>query len=174
MVKNIKIPLNKRIEIFQAWLYAVNWTLGDNKLSDSELEILSYFLYYNDKYKTIIEDDIRGELIFSTGIKKKIKAEFEIDSQKLETYLNKLRKKGIINNNVINPSLMVYPGKDLKVVYDFSIVEQYNNFVPEPEVEEEEDIEEDELIDEELFEVDYNPYDYDYDSDNVEEELEDE
>jgi hypothetical protein len=111
-----------RIGLFQGWLGAMNWTLGKDSLTESELKILSYFLYYNDKYKSITEEETRYELLFSNSIKKKIKEEFKVDSQKLETYLNKLRKKKAITaNNYINPRFVVYPEDTVIVSYTFKL-----------------------------------------------------
>ena len=95
MNKRFNIPVTERIQIFQVWLASINWTLGANQLTEAELEILSYLLYYNDKYKSVKEHSIRMDLLFSTTIKNKIKEEFSIPTHKLETYLNKLGKKNV-------------------------------------------------------------------------------
>ena len=73
MIKKFNIPVKEKVQVFQVWLGAINWTLGVNQLTDSELEIFSYLLYYNDKYKSITEHDVRMDILFSTTIKNKIK-----------------------------------------------------------------------------------------------------
>lgn len=118
MVKNFNIPVQERIQLFQVWLASINWTLGKSQLTQAELEILSYLIYYNDKYKTIKEADVRMDLLFSTTIKSKIKKEFDVSTHKLETYLNKLRKKKVIENNSINEKFIIYPEKSLQVQFN--------------------------------------------------------
>lgn len=125
------VPLNSKIELYQAWLVAVNWRLGKNQLTESEIEIFSYILYYNDKYKSIVEDETRYELLFSTSVKKKIKEEFNIETTKFETYLNKLRKKGIIKDNVISKPFIVNIDDNLQITFRFALnTNQENNNVP--------------------------------------------
>lgn len=117
MNKKFNIPVTERIQIFQVWLASINWTLGPNQLTEAELEILSYLIYYNDKYKSIKEHSIRMDLLFSTTIKTKIKEEFDIPTHKLETYLNKLRKKECIKNNSIDERFIIYPDSSLEVTF---------------------------------------------------------
>lgn len=117
MIKNFNIPITKRIQIFQVWLASLNWTLGVNQLTEAELEIFSYLLYYNDQYKSIQDHNLRMDLLFSTTIKKKIKDEFNIPTAKFETYLNKLRKKGVLEKNSIVPRFIIYPEDKLQVSF---------------------------------------------------------
>lgn len=132
MNKIYDIPIKSKIDMYQAWILSINWTLYKNQLTTSEIGILSYLLYYNEKYKAIKEDEIRYELLFSTSVKKKIREEFSIDSQKFETYLNKLRKKGIITaNNSINPRFIVYIDDKLTVGFNFVL----QNTTPKPQPE---------------------------------------
>jgi hypothetical protein len=117
MIKKFNIPVKEKVQVFQVWLGAINWTLGTNQLTDSELEIFSYLLYYNDKYKSITEHDVRMDLLFSTTIKNKIKQEFNIATHKLETYLNKLRNKGFIVGNSVPERFLVYPENSIEVSF---------------------------------------------------------
>lgn len=117
MNKRFNIPVTERIQIFQVWLASINWTLGPNQLTEAELEIFSYLIYYNDKYKSVKEYSIRMDLLFSTTIKNKIKEEFGIPTHKLETYLNKLRKKECIKNNSIDERFIIYPDSSLEVTF---------------------------------------------------------
>jgi hypothetical protein len=117
MIKKFNIPVKERVQVFQVWLGAINWTLGVNQLTDSELEIFSYLLYYNDKYKSITEHEVRMDLLFSTTIKNKIKQEFNIVTHKLETYLNKLRNKGFIVGNSVPERFLVYPENSIEVTF---------------------------------------------------------
>lgn len=121
MKKQFNLKAENKIQIFQIWLASINWTLGKNQLTESELEILSYFLYYNDKYKSIQDYNVRMDLLFSTTVKTKIKEEFGISTHKMETYLNKLRKKGIIINNSLDPKLVIYPDSNIQVTFSCSL-----------------------------------------------------
>jgi hypothetical protein len=138
MVKKFVLPISERIQIFQVWLASINWTLGKNQLTESELEMLSYFIYFNDVYKSIPENDVRMDLLFSTTIKNKIKKEFNISTHKMETYLNKLRKKGIIENNVINEKFIIYPDSSLEITFSCKITSRVesNKVTPIPAKEE--------------------------------------
>jgi len=141
---NKKYIITNRVDLFKGWLNVINCTLSKkDSLTESELEILTYLLYYNDKYKSIKEDETRFELLFSTSVKKKMKEEFNVDSQKLETYLNKLRKKGIItSNNTINPIFIIYPEDTVFISFTFQLQDkkpsinvsspQLDTQVPEP------------------------------------------
>lgn len=123
MEKIYEIPIKSKIDMYQAWILSINWTLYKNQLTTSEIAILSYILYYNEKYKSIKEDEVRYELLFSTSVKRKIREEFHIEAQKFETYLNKLRKKGIItSSNSINPRFIVYIDNELSVGFNFKLV----------------------------------------------------
>lgn len=136
MIKKFNIPVKEKVQVFQVWLGAINWTLGANQLTDSELEIFSYLLYYNDKYKSITEHDVRMDLLFSTTIKNKIKQEFNIATHKLETYLNKLRNKGFITGNSLPERFLVYPENSIEVTFTcFMEVEKPAPKNPEPPVE---------------------------------------
>lgn len=121
MIKKFNIPVTEKIQIFQVWLASINWTFGKNQLTEAELEMLSYFLYYNDVYKTIKEKEVRMDLLFSTTIKNKIKKEFSVSTHKMETYLNKLRKKNVIEKNIIDDRFIIYPGDSLEVSFNCKI-----------------------------------------------------
>lgn len=159
MIKNFNIPITKRIQIFQVWLASLNWTLGVNQLTEAELEIFSYLLYYNDQYKSIQDHNLRMDLLFSTTIKKKIKDEFNIPTAKFETYLNKLRKKGVLEKNSIVPRFIIYPEDKLQVSFTCGLTATVQRpiVVPEPPVVEEPIVQE-EVREEFIGEYNDEPY----------------
>lgn len=121
MIKQINIKGTKQ-EIFLVYLNTINWTLSE-PLTESEIEVLSYLLYYNNMYyKEIKSDSIRYDLLFSSTIKKKIREEFNIEPQKFEVYLNKLRKKNIIIDNQLSNKVVIY--LDNKLEIRFSVEEK--------------------------------------------------
>jgi len=123
MIKPFNIKVKNKQELFLAYLKAINWTLPE-QLTDSELEVLSYLVYYNNFYAAEIKsDEIRYDLLFSSSTKKKIREEFDIDSQKFETYLNKLRKKGIITNNSLSNKVVITIDDKLEIRFTMTLKE---------------------------------------------------
>ena len=123
MIKPFNIKVKDKQELFLAYLKAINWTLTE-QLTDSELEVLSYLVYYNNFYASEIKsDEIRYDLLFSSSTKKKIREEFNIDSQKFETYLNKLRKKGVIEGNTLSKRVVITMENKLEVTFTMSVKE---------------------------------------------------
>ena len=124
MIKPFNIKVKNKQELFLAYLKAINWTLPE-QLTDSELEVLSYLVYYNNFYAAEIKsDEIRYDLLFSSSTKKKIREEFDIDAQKFETYLNKLRKKGIITNNALSKQVVITIDDKLEVRFTMALKEE--------------------------------------------------
>lgn len=119
MTKELTIRVNNKTDLFKAYLAAINWTFA-NPLTESEIEVLAILMYYNDFYKEIKDNQVRSDLILSSSTKKKIKEEFDIPSQKLETYLGKLRKKEIIGNS-LDSKFMVYPDGIFSIKYNFMV-----------------------------------------------------
>jgi len=123
MIKPFNIKVKNKQELFLAYLKAINWTLPE-QLTDSELEVLSYLVYYNNFYAAEIKsDEIRYDLLFSSSTKKKIREEFDIDSQKFETYLNKLRKKSIITNNALSNKVVITMDDKLEIRFTMTLKE---------------------------------------------------
>jgi len=142
MIKPFNIKVKNKQELFLAYLKAINWTLPE-QLTDSELEVLSYLVYYNNFYAGEIKsDEIRYDLLFSSSTKKKIREEFDIDTQKFETYLNKLRKKQIIINNTLSSRVVITAEDKLEIRFTMAVKEtlktepkeerpSFDNFVDE-------------------------------------------
>jgi hypothetical protein len=130
MVKPFNIKVKNKQELFLAYLKSINWTLPE-QLTDSELEVLSYLVYYNNFYAAEIKsDEIRYDLLFSSSTKKKIREEFDIDAQKFETYLNKLRKKQVIVNNTLSSRVVITMQDKLEVRFTMSVKEPIENERP--------------------------------------------
>lgn len=133
MIKQINIKGSKQ-ELFEVYLNTINWTLTE-PLTESELKVLSYLLYYNNiYYKEIKSDSIRYDLLFSSTIKKKIREEFDIEPQKFEVYLNKLRKKNIITDNQLSEKIVIYLDNKLEVRITASEKEQLKVEAPKEEI----------------------------------------
>lgn len=138
MIRPFKIKVENKQELFLAYLKTINWTLPE-QLSEAELEVLSYLVTYYDSYKEIKSDKIKFNLLFSPNVKKEIKEEFNIDTQKFETYLNKLRKKKIITTK-LHPLVVISAEELLEVRFTIEIkpkehIEPEKVYIPEPEPE---------------------------------------
>ena len=131
MNKELTIKVKSKLDLFKGYIAAVNWTLGTNALTEAEIEILSILMYFNDVYKEITDNQIRSDLILSNVVKKKIKDEFGISSSKLETYLAKLRKKGIITSS-LNSRFMIYPNSILSIKFNFVLESRVQTVVTTP------------------------------------------
>jgi hypothetical protein len=131
MNKELTIKVQNKLDMFKAYLASINWTMGKNSLTESEIEVLALLMYYNNVYKEITDNQVRSDLLLSNVVKKKMKDEFGISSSKLETYLGKLRKKGLITT-MLNPKFMIYPDNLLSI--KFSFVYQPVTYTPQEEV----------------------------------------
>lgn len=120
-IKTYNIDVDEDIHIYQAYANCVNWLLNDNKLTSSELEIMSYFMYYNNKYKTIEDIEVRGELLFSLNTRKKIREALTMNSPRFDNYLKSIKSKGVIQNDRIADIFIFYPETMSSLLFSFSI-----------------------------------------------------
>ena len=90
------------------------------KLRPKELDVLAELLYYNNKLKSI-DSKNRWKLIFDYDNKKEIADSLKISVASLGNNLSYLRKRGIIVDNKVVDNLLVYPGKDFKLTFKFSL-----------------------------------------------------
>jgi len=77
-----------------------------NDLTRKELDLYAYFLYYNDKYKTIPLRD-RNKLIFNHDIRKTIAKKMGINMARVYNIVALLKKKGIIGDGELNPRYVI-------------------------------------------------------------------
>ena len=78
-----------------------------HNLSEQRMRILALLLYYYFEYKKKIDDDeIVWKMVFDYEVKIKITNELNVKLHTIENKLTELRKKKIINNNVINPNFI--------------------------------------------------------------------
>lgn len=103
----IIVPLKREIDIYRSYLFTVNW-MRKSPLSKKEMEVLAYFMLYNNKYKDL-EDKIKKEILFSKTTRKEIQESLGMKAVVFDNYLKSLRDKGVIKENEIIKSLRVYP-----------------------------------------------------------------
>lgn len=146
----INIEVNNKIEIYKSYLSIINWTLKDNSLSNKEIDILAFFMYYNELYANIPEEEAKIELLMSSSTKKKIKQKLNMSSSMFDTYLTRIKKKGLINNNGIQGVLNKIK-LDKNYIIFFNVVTK-----EEKEIKKIEDIEENREINNKIEELSKN------------------
>jgi len=84
----------------KAYLQVLNPVL---KLKDKEVEVLSSFLsiWYNNQNKENIE-----KLLFSTAVRKMVRKSIGMSEASFNNHITMLRKKNMIVNKKINPSIL--------------------------------------------------------------------
>lgn len=103
----VKLPLKSELQIYNAYLKTVNW-MRKKQLSNKEMEVMSYFMYYNNKFKDL-PDDIKQEVLISKKIKTEIRDLLGMKPVVFDNYYKCLRDKGVIKDGKIIKSLQVYP-----------------------------------------------------------------
>jgi DNA-binding MarR family transcriptional regulator len=90
------------------------------KLRPKELDVLAELLFHNNRLKDI-EEKNRWKLIFDYDNKKEMAEDLKISVASLGNNLSYLRKRGIIVDNKVIQNLLVYPGKNFKLTFKFSV-----------------------------------------------------
>ena len=99
----MKILINyTKEDYFLKLLYLLKNISPFNKLTGRELELYSYFLYYNDKYKNIPLRD-RNKLIFNCDVRREIAEKMKIGPARVYNITTLLKKKKIVDNKKLNP-----------------------------------------------------------------------
>lgn len=92
------------MELFKSWLI---FTKPYHNLSDKEIEITAAFLYNRYKLsKAIIDDVILDSVCMSDDAKRDVRELCHLSVQHFQVMLSKLRKKGIIKDNRLNPRII--------------------------------------------------------------------
>lgn len=119
------LVLKNRQQFFHSWLTILQPFL---KLRKREIDVLSKILYYNYEIgKDIKNEDLKYELLFSSKIRKQIAKEIGIKDCDFGNILSTLRKKSMIINNRINPSIIPKVSNDFKsfnLVFNLNIKEE--------------------------------------------------
>lgn len=77
-----------------------------DSLTGRELQVYAYFLYYNDKYKTIPLKD-RNKLIFNRSVRGDIAKKMHLKRSRIYNIVTLLKKKGIIGDGELNPRYVI-------------------------------------------------------------------
>jgi hypothetical protein len=118
MEKSIPIKTSSRT-FYRQYLELLNPLI---RLRGKELDVLAALLKYNNKLKDIPEEH-RWKIIFEYETKTEIRTELKLSEASMNNNLSALRKKNIIKNNRVVKNLLIYPGKECKISFKFSINE---------------------------------------------------
>lgn len=118
------IPITRN-KLFYRWL---ELTKPFHKLSEQPIVVLSWLLYYYDKYKTTTKDeDLAWKLTFDYDTKMLIKEDMGIKDQTLQNVFTKLRKSNIIKDNKIMSNYipnLTEDAKEFKLIFNFKIIDE--------------------------------------------------
>jgi|AntDeeMinimDraft_6_1070357.scaffolds.fasta_scaffold31783_1 DNA-binding MarR family transcriptional regulator len=126
-MKNVNVQTLKVTEkkFFRLWITLLQPFL---KLSEQELNILAYLLYYRHIIlKEVKNKSIVNDLLFNTKTRNKIKEDLNIPGYSFNNKLTSLRKKGLIVDNVLNQKIIPVIEDDFtnfKLVYDVNIIKE--------------------------------------------------
>lgn len=130
VLQTIKLDIKTPIDFFKVLLAIRNWTLQEKSLTETELVIYAALMMYDNKYNDVKDEEIRRELLFSSITKKKILKDLNITSSKLETYLNKIRKKGLITENGLMITYRANINEGLSLVYNIGMNGNIPQYIP--------------------------------------------
>lgn len=110
---------------FRLWLVFLQ---PFHKMTDSQMDIVSFLLYERYKLKLKIKDEeYIDELLLTSDNRKKLKERMGYaTNQVLSNALNKLREKGVLKGNSINRALLPNiedEPDNFKLVFNFNINE---------------------------------------------------
>jgi hypothetical protein len=125
---------NQFLRIINFLIYEVkeDSTTSRSPLTNKELDVLSLFLFYNDKYRNLPPKE-RAEYIMSTDVRKRIRQQLSINVNHLNNVIGRLKAKyylgnPILDNGVVCPGLAMFLDDD--VIIEFTLnYEQPSNQV---------------------------------------------
>lgn len=97
----IRLKLENTGELFEKWLMFLR---PFHSFSPKELEIAAAFLDRRHQYENSVTDrSLLDRIVFSEEVKKEIRTEKKMSVQHFQIVMSNLRKKGFIEDNIINP-----------------------------------------------------------------------
>lgn len=114
----ILIPTTKD-KYFRQGLEIIRHIPPLNKLSNRELDVLAYLLYYDHEYRDI-QADLREKLVFDYTIRVAIRDSIGVSEAVLNNLLTSIRKKGIIKGKKIIPKIDLNPDTP-DIIFKFKI-----------------------------------------------------
>ncbi len=126
-MKNIRVAtLNLNLRDF--FIYWIKLTILFHKLTVGEQSLISEILYQYQVHKKVIKDeDILWKIIFDYDTRLKIKEQLNIKDAKLQNLLTTLRKKEIIKDGRVIPSLIPKATDDIKnykIIFNINIKDE--------------------------------------------------
>ena len=121
--KIIPLPPTTESKFFRQYLELLNPLL---RLRGKELDVLAELLYHNHKLIDIPLEH-RWKLIFDYDTKMEIRSKLQLSDASMNNNLSALRKKGVIENNKVNPNYVVLPENKFILGFKFNIEESASN-----------------------------------------------
>jgi hypothetical protein len=114
------IPISTDIRSFYKQYLNIIRPLLEPHLSNGELNVLGELLYLNYKYRSL-DKKARGIIIFDYENKVAIMEELGSSMSTIVNAISSLRKKKYIIGNTLKEAIVVYPGENYSLTYQFEI-----------------------------------------------------
>ena len=118
----LRINVNDEIGLYDAFILALSTKFN---ITDGERKVLSVLMFLNNEHRGANRED-RYSLLFSTKYRKEIAELSGISKQVLENRLSSLRRKRVIEDNMLNPTWDRTVNDGDSVSYIFSLKEKDN------------------------------------------------
>lgn len=98
---DLKIKTKNKLDFFAKLINVLSLVDPINKLRPKERELLAYFLYYNDKYKSLDIEE-RATILFHKTTRIDIQELMGIDSQTFYNLKSQLKIKKLLNSEYLS------------------------------------------------------------------------
>lgn len=121
----INIPTTKQ-NIFKQYLHILNPVLGKNKLTPTEIEVMSKFLLIQSLYPHLTEEQL-GLIALHPQTRKKIRvsikeeSKLEISANTFNNILLTLRKKQFIEKSLIKHKPMINKDGNITITFNLNL-----------------------------------------------------
>jgi hypothetical protein len=117
---DLKIKTKNKLDFFAKMINVLSLVDPISKLRPKERELLAYFLYYNDKYKSLDIEE-RAAMIFHKTTRIDIQEFMKIDSQTFYNLKSQLKIKGLVNSEYLSKVFInLYYKKDFNINFIFN------------------------------------------------------
>lgn len=100
----ISVPVSTKDNFFKYWL---EFLKPFHKLTNKEIDVMAAFLKQRYEYSKVVSDqDLLNKLTMNEDTKRKIKEECGITQSHFQVIMTRLKKSGVITNNIINPKFI--------------------------------------------------------------------
>lgn len=112
------VPVESQLDFYRWWCVFLRPFIN---LTDRERDVVASFLYHREELaKTITDPTVLDTMLRSEGIKNQVIADCGISKQHFYVVIGSLKKKGVMQDNVISPKLI--PNKNEDGVFKLMIL----------------------------------------------------